>query len=284
MTTKGLLLTFLVCCTLAGISLQGCTERKATPKGEICEIKADTSIFLKEGDKQSPTCDVKIQFKHLQPVSAEDTLSRQINKQIQRVAFGSDYSELSPQEAVERKCQSYFSDYRKEVKSYYEAEIKSGMSYQDLPAWYNYTYEINTDLRIVQDSIVNFSVTHYDYTGGAHPSTFTTWTNFNILTGKILTKKEVFQENTDPKIIELIQKSLLTEANRRLETDTITSLQGLRENGVLLNVDLYVPENFLITAEGISFLFNRYDIAPYVVGDFQLDIPYTEIRNLMKMK
>ena len=65
--------------------------------------------------------------------------------------------------------------------------------------------------------------------------------------------------------------------NRKLETDTLTCLEGLNEVGVLLDTDLYIPDNFLLGKKGVTFLYNTYDIAPYYMGRFELTVPYKEI-------
>ena len=46
--------------------------------------------------------------------------------------------------------------------------------------------------------------------------------------------------------------------------------------------NMYIPDNFLLHKEGVSFLFNRYDIAPYSVGEIVIEIPYEEIGYCLK--
>ena len=94
----------------------------------------------------------------------------------------------------------------------------------------------------------------------------------------------VFRKDKEKDIIALIMKHLIEEVNERLETDTITSIQGLRENGALLDVDLYIPDNFMLMEDRVSFLYNRYDIAPYAMGEFIIDVPYAEIETMLRLK
>ena len=97
-----------------------------------------------------------------------------------------------------------------------------------------------------------------------------------------LTKKEVFAPGADATICNLILKQLINEANTRLETDTISCIEGLQAAGILLDTDLYIPDNFLLQEDGVTFLYNRYEIAPYSMGDFQLTVPYTEIETFLQ--
>ena len=45
----------------------------------------------------------------------------------------------------------------------------------------------------------------------------------------------------------------------------------------------YIPDNFILGKEEVSFLFNRYDIAPYSAGEIVLHISYEKIGPFMKI-
>ena len=275
---------FIICGAMVCMALQGCNKTKVIQKGSINSLHTDTTVALIENNQESPNCHVTLDFMYLQPSSTEDSLSMDINKILQRTTFGTDFQNMPPQTAITTAQKQYITTYRKDLLSFYEADLKSGIKKDEMPPWYNHEYNIVAELSLSKDSIYNYTVSNYQYTGGAHPNTFASWTNINANTGKELKRADVFTDGSDKAIIQLIEKHLLSEVNNRLETDTITTIQGLWDNGVLLNVDLYVPENFLITDDGVKFLYNRYDIAPYVMGDFELNIPYAEIENLMKIK
>jgi hypothetical protein len=40
-------------------------------------------------------------------------------------------------------------------------------------------------------------------------------------------------------------------------------------------------DNFTLADNGIVFLYNRYEIAPYVFGEIILEIPYEEINDIL---
>lgn len=284
MTAKKLFNSTILLSAIIGISLFGCTKSTNVEKGAITSLQADTTVALQVGSEDSPNCHITIDYMYLHPSSNTDSLSQQINQTLQRITFGTDFIKVSPEDALSQVQSELISTYRKNLLSFYKADLKSGIKKEEMPPWYNHEYSITSELSLARDSIYNYAVTNYQFTGGAHPSTFTNWTNINANTGKELKKTDVFTEGSDEKIIELITNHLLTDINNRLKTDTITSLQGLRDNGMLLNIDLYVPDNFLVTDEGVKFLYNRYEIAPYAMGDFQMNIPYAEIENLMKIK
>lgn len=268
----------------SSLMFQGCIDTKTVNPAKVSSIQSDTLVSLKAGDSNSPQCRISIDFMYLEPGSETDSISQEINSILQRVAFGANYSSFLPAEAVKETVRKYSTDYQKELIKYYEADIHNGMKPEDIPEWYNYEYEISSELKLNPDSIWNYSVTVFKNTGGAHPNTSIKWSNILASTGKELTKDMVFRKDKEKEIIGLIMKHLIEEVNTRLETDTITSVEGLRENGALLDVDLYIPDNFMLKEDCVSFLYNRYDIAPYSMGAFLIDVPYAEIETMLRLK
>lgn len=283
MSIKRFFKVILVCGVLAVFTLQSCMQPAETSNREISSLLADTTVLLKENSQESPTCHIKINFAYLLAESKNDSIARHINRTLQRVAFGNKYETTTLENVIMDVENGYITNYRKDLLPYYEEDIKKGLGKEEIPPMYMYEYGISSELKNVHDSIYTYSVVSYEYTGGAHPNTYLNWININANSGKELKKEDVFKNGCEKQLVSLIGKQLLAEVNSRLRTDTITSMQGLWENGVLLDVDLYVPENFLITDEGIKFLYNRYEIAPYVMGDFQLTVPYEEIKKFIKL-
>ena len=268
MKKRTVLNTTLMCGALACFSLQGCQNTETAKTAKVSSIQADTLVSLKAGDEASPKCKVSIDYMYLEAGDEKDSISAIINSKIQSIAFGYKYSNMEPKEAIPAVVGKYTQDYRDKLTKFYEADVHNGVKPEDIPAWYNYEYEITSELSLNNDSIWNFSVSTFKDTGGAHPNTTIKWANLLAKSGKVLTKEVVFRKDKEKEIIGLILKHLIDEVNQRLETDTITSLEGLKQNGALLDVE-------------VSFLYNRYDIAPYSMGEFIIDVPYAEIETML---
>lgn len=281
MKKRTILNAALACGAVACLSIQSCQNTETAKPAKVSSIQADTLVALKAGDKASPKCKVSIDYMYLEAGDEKDSISAIINSRIQSIAFGDSYGKMSPKEAIPAVVGKYTKDYRDKLTKFYEADIHNGVKPEDIPAWYNYEYEITSELSLNNDSIWNFSVSTFTDTGGAHPNTTIKWVNLLAKSGKVLTKNVVFRKDKEKEIIDLILKHLIDEVNQRLETDTITSIEGLKENGALLDVELYIPENFLLLEDRVSFLYNRYDIAPYSMGEFIIDVPYAEIETML---
>lgn len=273
----------IMLCPVISFMTSGCVEKKQTAgKPVVASIQADTTVSLKPDIDQSPTCQIHLDFMYLKPYSESDSISQKINATLQRAFFKSNLAGLSPEIFIDSVRQRYVSGYKNDLLKYYEADLHNKVSAEDIPQWYNYEYEITSELNAGRDSIWNYTVTTFQNTGGAHPNTWGKWTNIDPTTGSELTKKEVFAPGADATICNLILKQLINEANTRLETDTISCIEGLQAAGILLDTDLYIPDNFLLQEDGVTFLYNRYEIAPYSMGDFQLTVPYTEIETFLQ--
>lgn len=277
-------LTFLsvMLCATGCVLMPGCQPQKeAETAPQICTVSTDTIVRLQEGEKV-PTCKINLDFSYLQPASESDSLSTQINATIIRTVFGSSYETLQPDKVLPALAESYIENYKTDVKGLFEADLHNGMKPDDVPAWYNYEYQLNTEMKEGKKGVWNYTVTDFQYTGGAHPNTTITCLNINQETGKILKEDDVFNEKDTASICKLIMNELIKEVNQRIDTDTITSLDGLQSMGILLDTYLYIPSNFLLEKEGVTFYYNRYEIAPYSAGDFRLTVNYDDIQSYLK--
>lgn len=283
MKVKGTVCMTVACLTIAvGNGLVSCVEKKTEKIPAVCELKVDTVVYLHES-QQSPSCKITINYAFLKPNSETDSATLRINSEIRNFAFGKTLSALAPEKFVQSITDTYAQNYLNDVKELYEADLHNGMKPEDVPAWYNYEYQIDTEMELgKEEKVWNYVVTDFQYTGGAHPNTFVKCLNIDRETGQLLTTEKVFKKEASAKICPLILNELIKEVNGRMGTDTITSIAGLQSIGILLDTDLYVPENFVLGKDGVSFYYNRYEIAPYSAGDFNLMIPYDKLDDCFK--
>ena len=46
-------------------------------------------------------------------------------------------------------------------------------------------------------------------------------------------------------------------------------------------MDMFIPENYIITDDKVTFIFNPYEIAPYALGSIELIITYSEVSQIL---
>ena len=280
MKKRNLVLSVMATCLVSCFLLSGCNGQKQIDSETVKTVKVEEQAHLQD-DTVSPTCQITIDYSYLAKSDAADSIVQRINRTIQAHILGKEYTRMNPEVAVDSFKNTYINNYRKDVNEFYQEDIKNGTPKDELPTWYNYEYGLTTYFSEGKEGILNFIAETFEYTGGTHPNSWNKWMNFEKNTGKLLALKDVFMAGSEKPMSDMLLEELITEMATRLEDSSITSLEGLQNAGILNSTNMYVPDNFLLEKEKVSFLYNKYDIAPYAVGIITLSLPYTSVEKYM---
>ena len=280
MKKRNLVLSVMTTCLVSCFLLSGCNGQKQIDSETVKTVKVEEQAHLQD-DTVSPACKITIDYSYLAESDAADSIAQRINRTIQAHVLGKEYIRMNPEVAVDSFKNTYINNYRKDVNEFYQEDIKNGTPKDELPTWYNYEYGLTTHFSEGKEGSLNFIAETFEYTGGAHPNSWNKWMNFEKNTGKLLALKDVFMAGSEKPMSDMLLEELITEMATRLEDSSITSLEGLQNAGILNSTNMYVPDNFLLEKEKVSFLYNKYDIAPYAVGVITLSLPYTSVEKYM---
>lgn len=261
MNTLKCLLTAM-CLSLA-VLLASCGKQDTGKGREPQCVQKDTVVYLSP-DKKGPSFSFGISYTYLTPESDTDSVTAVINSTVLKEWFGAKYAGCTPEEFVARLAEGLVEDYLEDVEDLYEADVKRG-SKDDYPSWLDYEYDFKTSMKGGADGVWCYTVTVYSYTGGAHGNTYHTCINVNADTGQLVTLKDVFRDGCDEEIIGLIREAL------EKEYDDVT-----------LMAELFIPSNFILEDDCVTFVYNTYDIASFVDGDFWLKVPTSKLKDYMK--
>lgn len=258
------MILFFACCGNSARKSEGTTDGKisATP------FEYHESFRLSEHSSESPAITFDISM--LVIGTNDSTATENINQAIAYTLFQSDKS------SIKEACRDFVEQRRKEYAELLPDYINSRDS--GMPeAWFNNYYNAACEIEQGYKGCINYTVMWEEYTGGAHPSSFYTVLNFNPETGEEMVlsdifKKENFEEALTAKLIENLARQLQVEG-----------IEGIREKGYLYqDTGMFISNNFILGNEKITFIYNKYEIAPYAMGDITIDIAYSEIKDLMK--
>jgi len=118
-------------------------------------------------------------------------------------------------------------------------------------------------------------MTYSDYKGGAHPNTLFTYLNYNPKTYQTITLDSIITADGMPKL-----RAIGENIFRRNEN--LAPNASLSEGYFFAEGTFSLPETFTLTKEGISFLYNPYEIKAYAAGTTELIIPFSKIKDIMK--
>lgn len=264
----------LVAFFLISIVASGCiTGAKKTADNDITfdSISVDKTYHLLE-NPENPNCNLQINFTFPAQYNNKDILKK-VQKQFVSSYFGDSYETLSPEEATAKYTEDYLNSY-KELTDEYKAELAKA---DDTPvgAWFSY-YEMSSDnIAYNKNDIISYTVNFENYTGGAHGAHSFTNHVINLKTGNPITEEDIFvdgyQEDLAQILIDRIAKQNSLDDVKELENIGFFSIDEIFPNG-----------NFLIDDNGITYTYNEYEIAAYVVGATNVHLPYEEIQHLLK--
>ena len=147
----------------------------------------------------------------------------------------------------------------------------------DMPAFFFSLYDIiEGKAQIGYKDCITYIVAHEEYNGGAHPNTYINITNFDPVSGNEITLDNIFKERYEEPLTAILTNQLMKVAE-------VSTIEELRDKGILFfDTEMFVSNNFIPEDDSITFLYNRYEIAPYAAGEILLTIDYNTLKEIMK--
>lgn len=140
-----------------------------------------------------------------------------------------------------------------------------------------YSWENNFNVEAQTDKFVSLAIKSYSYEGGAHGSSKISQQTFRKEDGREFGWNNMFNETNKYKLRELLTKKVMEYFHVNSETEL---------KDCLLNPDdaylIPLPETPPMMLEnGIRFVYQQYEIAPYAAGMPSFVLPYSEVKPLL---
>lgn len=133
-----------------------------------------------------------------------------------------------------------------------------------------------THVNVLTDTMISMDVEMDFFTGGAHGGSGVYFLSLDPRSGKKVTLDDVLRPGYQQKLTQLGE---IAFRKVRVLSDTTS----LMEAGFEFPEDEFsLNDNYGFLPEGITFYYNNYEIAPYVIGPTQIVIPYTSLTSLLK--
>lgn len=208
----------------------------------------------------------RVQMVLLWPEGAENLIKDSIIKYY----CGRSIALTNPAQVLHSPVDSFFSEYN---------NLKRNMRNStagEIPAIFN--WESDLDMKIIWNagSIVSVAFQSYQYTGGAHGLSNTLLNVFDLKENKTLTMNDIFKPGYEKEL----QQALEEDLREQYDIPANAPLNG--NHGILFDKHLALTKNFYLTGKGIGFIYNPYEVAPYVAGQINLYIPFSKIANIIQ--
>lgn len=264
----------LVALFLISMFVGGCnTGTKEMTDNDITfdSIRVDKTYHLLD-NPENPNCNLQINFTFPAKYENKEILKK-IQQQFINSYLGESYETLSPEEAVVRYTEDYLSNY-KGLTDEFKAEMAKADE-SPVGAWFSYYEMSSNDIAYNKNDMLSYTVNFENYTGGAHGAHSFTNHVINLKTGDVIKEEDIFIENFQDDLAQILVDRIAKQNNidnpKELESVGFFSIEEIFPNG-----------NFLVDDYGITYTFNEYEIAAYVVGATNVHLPYEEIQYLLK--
>ena len=156
----------------------------------------------------------------------------------------------------------------------YEVGRESGM-YEKGNA--PFSYELSYGGLRADSTVFSCYGTEYVYLGGAHPTTAYDAYVFDTKSGKRLGLDDILQSTDNLAEIIANEANGVEEYRERLpeRAELVKSIRELMDKRLL---------KFGLTEDGLRIFFSNYDIGPYAIGTFIIDIPQSRHFNIFNPK
>lgn len=232
-------------------------------KNGISTGTLSTSATYPLSDSTDAELELKIDVEYI--ISGPGAAVRNINSAIILGLFGEKYGEMDIQEAVSAYSAAVSAEYREANRPLLEDSLFSSPA-----AMLNWSDWTQGAVSGTHGNILSYTVTKYTYTGGAHGMTSETTLNFDTDNGSLIGETELFLDGYEERLSSLLSLHL-PEA-----------LQEPGDTAMLFSMDIRPNGNFRVSETGLTYIYNQYEIGPYVLGAVEVTIPWSELEGLLR--
>ena len=246
------------------------------------ETTSDTLNYsTKTFEKHSQTCvnkdslcaTVKFQYPEFESVKFNDL----IKNEILNIYHDDNDSTKSRPKDFEALAKPFVDDYDlklKEGKEYVKgANAVNEGGFLAMP-WY--MEATSTVQRQTKKYLMLHTNTNW-FMGGNHPISMEYFYVYNRADFKRITLNDLFKKGYDQKLL-TIAEEIFRKQEKLKPADKLSEEAGYFFD----NQRFILNDNFVLTEKGIKFLFNVYEIKPYVAGVTELEIPYEKLKEILK--
>ncbi|MDR3137804.1 MAG: DUF3298 and DUF4163 domain-containing protein [Tannerellaceae bacterium] len=222
-------------------------------------------------DSANPACLIEHAF--IFPITWPDTARlADIQNFFVTAFYGMNYDGFSPHDASLHYLNAYLDKYRQlEADFIDDKEIAEELPLQ---AWFSYFEYRRDSILYNQNNLLSFAVYMSSYAGGAHGYATTSFYSLSLNSSEHITEFNLFVKGYEYEMADLIIKELCLQYG-------VDDPLRLEELGFFNVKEIFPNGNFFLNDSGITYAFNAYEIAAYVLGTIEVHIPYADFNHLL---
>jgi hypothetical protein len=252
-----------------------------SPQKDLENTSDTLKYVLKKYEKHSQTCvnkdslcaTVKFEYPEFESVSFNEI----IKNELLNIYYDEADSTKDRPKNFEELAKPFVDDYDqklKEGKDYVnDANAVNEGGFLAMP----WNMEAYTNVERQTEKYLMLHTNTEWFMGGAHPISMEYYYVYDRKTFKRITLDDLFEQGFDQKLL-VIAEGIFRKQEGLKSADKLSEEKGY----FFENQRFILNDNFVLTAKGIKFLYNVYEIKPYAAGITELEIPYEAVKNILK--
>lgn len=212
----------------------------------------EVSPYLVSLNKKIDTAFYKISF----PKFAEE----RINSSIQKAIL------VDGDETPEDAAQNFIAAYNEFAEDNSTKNIHT--------PWFK---EINTSIKMNTPLFLAIQTKIDEYTGGAHGNHYTLYANYDVLKAEKIQLQDIIKAEQLDHLTKIAEKHF--RKIEKLKDTASLAKDFFFEDGIFT-----LNDNFGLTKQHLVVFYNEYEIKPYAKGTTQLEIPYSELKDILNIR
>lgn len=254
-------------------------QRIAMPHVVCKEYSFDKVAYLSEGQESSLT--FSIRYAYPVAVNAPEEVLSKLQRAVCQMVLGEAFLDMRPQQAIEAYAALKHTEY---IQNNLPLLQEWAIDHEDEPLCETcFNEELIISAAPMTDHLPesadrflwSYAMDVYEYTGGAHGNRYLLIQNYDLETGDMVNEQDLFIDDYYEPLKTLLLNALIAQ------TDNAESKRDLRRMGYSV-ADVVPNENFYVTQEGITYVYNPYEIAPYAMGCIEIFLPWETVRPLIR--
>lgn len=262
----------LAFCVLVALAFSSCKLGTQTPLNEgllLDTLTVDTVCPLYH-NYATPACRLKMTFEAPSSDVPAD-IRRHFDFLVADMLGYADEDGQVPEgevvDLLEAYTRSYLFSYLQEGKEAIENYDNDTVA---VSTWMNYEEECSGKVVYNAKGFISYKLSRYDYTGGAHGSTSVASRVFDCSQLRALNLNDVFGDVIADEVSILMQQQLMAQFE-------CAALEDLEKVGFFNPSELGPTDNFVIGDEGIEWIYDPVQIAPFALGVISVQLSWNDL-------
>lgn len=239
------------------------------------------SYTMKSYERHSQNCVNKdslcatVRFTY--PVFGEAAFDATIKQELINIFHNEDDSTKTKPVDFEGLANPFVSDYDKQLKEGAKYAIDANQVNENGFLTVPWNMESDTKVQRQTGKYLMLHTNTYWFMGGMHPISMEYDYVYDRNNFKRIRLEELFVKDFDQQLLVIAEKYFRKQEGLK-PADKLDDEHGyFFENGKFL-----LNDNFTLTPTGIKFLYNVYEIKPYAAGITEIEIPYEDLKGILK--